>query len=86
MSEGIKSKPFKTGGSVAVRIPRQFNLELDDEVIISSPKEGVIVLEIKENLWESKLKATVSEAVESGAWDDAHLPEDAPPEPVERWE
>jgi len=86
MSGRIKSKPFKTGGSVAVRIPRQFNLELDDEVMISSPKDGVIVLEIKDHLWETKLKATVSEAVESGVWDDAHLPEDTPPEPVERWE
>jgi virulence-associated protein VagC len=85
MDKGIKSKPFKTGGSVAVRIPKQFHLGLDDEVMISSPKDGVIVLEIKGNLWESKLKSTVSEAVASGVWDEVHLPEDTPPETVEPW-
>jgi len=85
MSKETKSKPFKTGGSVAVRIPREFNLELSDEVIISSPKDGIIVLEIKENLWEAKLKSTVSESVASGAWDDSHAPEDTQPEPVEQW-
>ena len=81
----VQSKPFKTGGSVAVRIPSQFNLELTDEVTIFSPKSGVIVLEIKENLWETQLKSAVSEAVESGIWDDMQEPEDKKPEPVQSW-
>lgn len=85
MIENVKSKPFKTGGSLAVRIPKKFNLELEDEVIISSPRDGVIVLQIKENLWETKLNSAVSEAVESGVWENVKVPEDSKPEPVEPW-
>ena len=85
MKTSIHSKPFKTGGSVAVRIPSQFNLELGDEVTISSPKSGVIVIEIKENLWEKQLESAVSEAANSGIWDDTVEPADHQPEPIKSW-
>lgn len=37
-----RSKTFQTGGSTAVRIPKEFNLE-ESEVMISKVAEGILI-------------------------------------------
>jgi antitoxin VapB len=39
---GLRSKAFRTGGSIAVRIPREYQLP-GTEVMISKVKEGLLI-------------------------------------------
>lgn len=77
--------PFKTGGSIAVRIPKKFNLKLEDEIDISSPQEGVIVIRVNDKLWEEQLTDAVQKSVESKLWENIEEPSDPAPEEVEVW-
>lgn len=85
MKINTNTTPFKTGGSIAVRIPKKFHLELDDEIEITSPKDGVIVIKVSDKAWKEEFTRSVNESVDSGIWDDLAEPTDPQPEPIDSW-
>ena len=42
LQEGRPAKVFRTGGSAAVRIPKDFNLE-DDDLMITKVNDGMLI-------------------------------------------
>lgn len=70
MEDLIIRKPFKSGGSTAIRFPKSLNVELTDEIEISMPEDGVIVMKVIEASWESKLKAAVDSPEARELWSD----------------
>lgn len=42
LQEGRRAKVFRTGGSAAVRIPKDFNLE-DDDLMITKMNDGILI-------------------------------------------
>ena len=74
MRHSVIKKPFKSGGSTAVRIPKSMHLELTDELEISSPAEGVIVMKVINRDWENKMRNLITETKDSSLWDDSATP------------
>ena len=74
MEEIIIRKPFKSGGSTAIRFPKSLDVELTDEIEISMPEDGVIVMKVLEASWESKLKAAVASTEARELWSDLEEP------------
>ena len=70
MEDSVIRKPFKSGGSTAIRFPKSLDVELSDEIEISMPEEGVIVMKVLEASWESKLKAVVASVEGRELWSD----------------
>lgn len=74
MEDSIIRKPFKSGGSTAIRFPKSLHVELSDEIEISMPEDGVIVMKVLEASWESKLKAAVTSPEARELWGDLEVP------------
>lgn len=60
---------FKTGGSVAIRLPKEFNIHEDDVIEMSLTEKGEILLK-PVNAWAERMKAISRDNEESGEWDD----------------
>ena len=74
MEELLIRRPFKSGGSTAIRIPKSMHVELTDELEISSPCEGVIVMKVVDREWGEKLKNLIESSESSGVWNDTEAP------------
>jgi antitoxin component of MazEF toxin-antitoxin module len=74
MEELLIRRPFKSGGSTAIRIPKSMHVELTDELEISSPREGVIVMKVVDREWGEKLKNLIESSESSGVWNDTEAP------------
>ena len=59
LQEGRRAKVFRTGGSTAVRIPKDFNLE-DDDLMITKVNDGMLI---------TKAPKVVSVATWWASWD-----------------
>lgn len=53
LQEGRRAKIFRTGGSAAVRIPKDFQLE-DDDLMITKVSEGILISPVPKRLSVAK--------------------------------